>query len=99
MAGKSKSAKFYQENPESRRKKQAYDKKLNSDKKQIQKRVESNRARRQAKAAGKNVDGKDWDHSQRKFVKSSINRGRGSNGGGTGDRNARQKGAKRKPRK
>lgn len=75
-----KSAKYYANNPAARKKKQAYDKKLNSKPSQIQKRVESNRARRNAKAAGKNVKGKDYDHAVGRFVSVKKNRGRRGEG-------------------
>lgn len=77
----SKSAQFYRKNKKSREKKKAYDKKLNSKKEQIQKRVESNRARRKAKAAGKNVKNKDWDHKTGRFISVKANRGRVGEGG------------------
>lgn len=87
MAAKSKSAKYYASNPAARKRKKAYDTAFGKKKNQIQKRVESNRARRKAKAAGKNVDGMDWDHGSQRFIKSSKNRGKKS--GTKGDRNAR----------
>jgi hypothetical protein len=94
MAGKSKSAKYYASNPEARKKKNAYDQALNSRKEQVQKRVEANRARRKAKAAGKDVRGKDYNHGTKSFVKSSVNRGAKS--GTKGDRNARGGGKSKK---
>ena len=81
MATKSKSAKFYAANPESRKKKQAYDAKLNSKPEQIKKRVESNGKRREAKAAGKNIVGKDYDHATKRFTSIKANRGRKGEGG------------------
>ncbi len=77
----SKSAKYYRKNPKARKKKAATDKKINARPSQVKKRVESNRARRKAKAAGKNVRGKDYDHAVGRFVKSSTNRGRKGEGG------------------
>lgn len=89
MAAKSKSAKYYASNPEARAKKKAYDTKLNSKKEQVQKRVEANKARRQAKAAGKDVRGKDASHTKNGIVfkKSSVNRG--SKSDSSGDKRAR----------
>lgn len=81
MTAISKSAKYYRDNPEARKKKAAYDTKLNSRKEQVKKRVEANAARRKAKAAGKDIRGKDYDHSVNRFVKSSTNRGRKGEGG------------------
>lgn len=75
------SAEYYRKNPKARKKKAAYDKALNRRKAQVKKRVEANRARRKAKAAGKDVRGKDYDHATKRFVKSSTNRGRKGEGG------------------
>lgn len=85
----SKSAKYYRDNPEAREKKKKYDVALNSSKEQTQKRVESNKARRQAKAAGKDVKGKDAAHTKDgiKFKDSSKNRG--SKSDMPGDKRAR----------
>lgn len=76
-----KSAKYYRKNKSARKKKQKYDAELNKRPEQVQKRVESNRARRKAKAAGKNVKGKDYDHAVGGFVKTKTNRGRKGEGG------------------
>ena len=81
MAALSRSAKYYRRNKKAREKKKAYDKKLNSRPEQIKKRVESNRARRKAKASGKNVNGKDFDHATGKFEPIKKNRGRKGEGG------------------
>lgn len=77
---KSKSARYYANNPEARKKKAATDKKINARPEQKKKRVESNKARRQAKKAGKDVRGRDYDHAVGRFVKSSTNRGRRGEG-------------------
>lgn len=89
MAAKSKSAKYYRDNPEARKKKAATDTKINARPEQVKKRVEANKARRQAKAAGKNVTGKDASHTKNGiiFKKSSVNRG--SKSDSQGDRNSR----------
>ena len=76
-----KSARYYRENPKARKKKAATDKKINSRPSQIKKRVESNRAVRKAKAAGRSTKGKDYDHAVGRFVKTSTNRGRKGEGG------------------
>ena len=81
MTAKSKSAIFYQENPEARKKKAAYDTKLNSKKEQIKKRTEANAKRAEATKKGQNIKGKDYDHATNRFVKSSVNRGRAGEGG------------------
>lgn len=89
MAALSKSAKYYRENPEARKKKAATDKKINARPEQVKKRVEANAARRKAKAAGKDVRGKDASHTKNGIVfkKSSVNRG--SKGDSAGDKRAR----------
>lgn len=81
MPAKSKSAKYYASNPKARKKKAATDKKINARPEQKKKRAESNKKRAQAKRAGKNVRGKDYDHATNSFVKSSTNRGRKGEGG------------------
>jgi hypothetical protein len=77
----SKSADYYRKNPKARKKKAATDKKINARPSQVKKRTEANAKRRKAKAAGKNVRGKDYDHATKRFVKSSVNRGRKGEGG------------------
>lgn len=81
MAANSRSAKFYRDNPDSRRKKQAYDKKLNSRPGQVNKREESNKMRYRARRRGTNINGKDWDHATNSFVSVKTNRGRRGEGG------------------
>lgn len=83
----SKSARYYRDNPAAAKRKAAYDKKLNSRPTQVNKREESNKARYNARKNGKNIRGLDYDHSVKRFVKSSTNRGRTH--GTAGDRNAR----------
>jgi hypothetical protein len=67
--------------------KASYKKKLKEDVKRstsangLKKRAELKRIRRKAKAQGKNIAGKDYDHAVRKFVKPSVNRGRKGEGG------------------
>jgi hypothetical protein len=77
----SRSAIYYRNNPAAAKRKQAYDKKLNSRPSQVNKREESNLKRAQAKRRGTNINGKDYDHAVRRFVKSSTNRGRANEGG------------------
>jgi len=76
-----KSTNYYKKNTTARRKKAVTDTKINARPEQVKKRVEANKARRKAKAAGKNVKGKDYDHAVKKFVKTSTNRGRRGEGG------------------
>lgn len=90
------SAEYYRKNPVARKKKQAYDAKLNKDPKQVKKRVEANAARRKATKAGKNIKGKDASHTKNgiRFKESSKNRG--SKSDSKGDKNARGGGKRKK---
>ena len=63
-----------------RKRKQAYDKKFSSSPEQKKKRADCNKKRKQAKKAGKNISGKDYDHATRRFVSTSTNRGRKGEG-------------------
>ncbi len=72
---------YYRKNAAARKKKAATDKKINSRPAQVKKRTEANKARRKAKANGKNIKGKDYDHAVGRFVKSKTNRGRAGEGG------------------
>jgi regulatory protein YycI of two-component signal transduction system YycFG len=75
------STEYYRNNPEARKKKAATDKKINARPEQKKKRAESGRKRYAAKKAGKNIEGKDYDHAVKKFVPSKVNRGRKGEGG------------------
>ena len=50
-------------------------------KRRTEMRAENQRLRRAAKKAGKNVDGKDYDHNSKRFV--SVKTNRGGHGRGT----------------
>ena len=65
------------------------DKEINERPEQIKKRVEANKARRNAKKRGVNVTGKDASHTKNGIVfkKTSVNRG--SKSDSQGDKNAR----------
>jgi hypothetical protein len=76
-----KTAKYYKANPEARKKKAATDAKINKRPSQVKKRVESNKKRRDAVAAGQDIKGKDYDHAVNRFVKTKTNRGRAGEGG------------------
>lgn len=80
MAGKSKSAKYYQSHPEARKVKARKDTEINARPEQVKKRVESNKANRDAKKAGISTRG-DYDHAVGKFVPAKVNRGRKGEGG------------------
>lgn len=76
----SKSAKYYRDNPEARKKKAATDKKVNAKPAQKKKRAESGRKRTAAKKAGKNIANKDYDHATNSFTSVKANRGRKGEG-------------------
>lgn len=71
---KSTTAKFYSKNPASREKKQKYDAEFQKKPAQVKKRVEANRANREANSP--KGDKRDYDHAVKKFVPESVNRGR-----------------------
>lgn len=83
------STEYYRKHPEARKKKAETDTKVNARPEQVKKRVEANKARREAKAAGVNVKGKDASHTSKGIVfkKSSVNRG--SKSDSPGDKRAR----------
>ena len=76
MTARSQSAINYGKNAASRKKKNSTTAKKNKEPGQIAKRVESNGQRRRAKAAGRNIKGKDFDHDTGTFIASSVNRGK-----------------------
>ena len=87
--GKSKSAIHYQNNPESKAKKDAYNKEFNKKPEQKKKRAELNKYNREKGTYG-NGDGKDAAHKGNKIVgfkKASANRG--SKSDSPGDKRAR----------
>lgn len=89
-AGKKNSKYYYDKNPKSKAKKEAYQKEYNKKPSQVKKRVELNKQNRSADKKGVDRNGKDFDHAKGKYVKSSVNRGRSSKNGGTaGDKRAR----------
>jgi hypothetical protein len=81
--GKSKSARYFAENPEARKKKNEYNKEYHSTPSRIKYREELNAANRKSKTYG-NGDGKDKSHTKSgKLVseKASTNRARNGKGG------------------
>jgi hypothetical protein len=81
--GTSKSAKYFQENPEARAKKNAYNKAYHSSSERVNYRESLNKANRQDGTYG-NGDGKDKSHTKSgKLVneKASSNRARNGKGG------------------
>lgn len=83
------STNYYRKNAAARKKKAATDKKINAKPEQVKKRVEANRARRKAKAAGKDVKGKDASHTKSGIVFKDSSKNRGSKSDSAGDKRAR----------
>jgi hypothetical protein len=71
-----KTAKYYKENPEARKKRNDYQKEYNKSDKQVAKRVELNRENRKRGTYG-DKNGMDLAHTKRGYVmkKASVNRG------------------------
>lgn len=93
----SKSARYYRDNPEARKKKDAYNKEFNKKPSQRKKRSELVTERRRRGIYGEG--GKDVAHTSRGFVLKSVKANRGSNSDMAGDRRARGKGVKKIRRK
>jgi len=70
---KSRSAKFYESNPEARKKKMDYDKKYHSTEERKKYRAFLNKKNRDAGTYG-NGDGKDYDHDEKKMISHIRNR-------------------------
>ncbi len=79
----SRSAKYYQENPEARKKKNRYNKKYHSSITRRLYRAFLNRKNREAGTYG-NGDGKDWDHDEGRMISASVNRAKKDEGKKTG---------------
>ena len=78
-----KSARYYRSHPEARRKKSNYDTKFGKQPAQRKKRSELSTARRRAKAAGVNVQGRDMSHGRDGSLRpESTKRNRGRQGAG-----------------
>lgn len=67
--------------PTARRAKAARDLAYAKSRRRTKMRAENQRLRRAAKKAGKNIDGKDYDHNSKRFV--SVKTNRGGHGRGT----------------
>ncbi len=84
--GKSKSAKYFAENPEARAKKNAYNKKYHATEERKNYREGLNKANRDAGTYG-NGDGKDMSHTKKgKLTKESASKNRARNGKGDNKR-------------
>jgi|TARA_R110000803_G_scaffold78377_1_gene143531 hypothetical protein len=75
IAKKGRSATFYAKNKKSRDKKKAYDTKYHKTKLRKLYRAFLNRVNRRAGTYG-NGDGKDYDHTEKKFMSARRNRGK-----------------------
>jgi len=70
----SRSKKFYDKNPKSKKRKLEYDSKYqDNDERRAYKR-ELSRKRRKAAKRGMKIEGMDYDHATRKFIPQSLNR-------------------------
>ena len=70
----SRSKKFYDKNPKSKKRKLEYDSKYqDNDERRAYKR-ELSRKRRKAAKRGMKIEGMDYDHATRKFIPKSLNR-------------------------
>ena len=83
-------AKFYRDNPEARKKRLAYQKRYNARKAQIKRRVENNRENREEGTYG-NHDKKDVSHKGNKIVLEAQSKNRASKTNTPGDKRARGK--------
>jgi hypothetical protein len=72
-ARRSKSAKYYAENPEARDKKKEYDTEYHSTTERKKYRAFLNRKNRNAGTYG-NGDGKDYDHDEKRMISATRNR-------------------------
>lgn len=77
----SRSARYYQENPEARKKKAQYDTRYHSTTSRKKYRSFLNKKNRDAGTYG-NGDGKDWDHGVRRMISQSTNRAKKMQNGG-----------------
>jgi hypothetical protein len=83
----SRSAKYYRDNPDARKKKAQTDKKVNARPEQRKKRSELTTERRKRGIAGKG--GGDLSHTSKGLVRKSVSANRGSKSDSAGDRRAR----------
>jgi hypothetical protein len=85
---KKRTQKYYDENPEARAKKKAYDTSFNRKPKQRKKRAELNKENRRRGDYG-NGDGMDLSHTKGGLKKKPQSKNRGSKGDTSGDKRAR----------
>lgn len=90
-----KTATYYKENPEARKKRNEYQKKYNKSDTQVAKRVELNRENRRRGTYG-NGDGMDLSHTKRGFVMKRASENRGDTNDMSGDKKSRGKNERKK---
>lgn len=90
----SRTARYYRDNPEARKKHRKSSAKANKKPAAVKKRVESKRARRKARREGKDLTDLDAAHTKNGIVFKHYKKNRGSKGDSPGDKRAR--GSKRK---
>ena len=83
-------ARYYRDNPEARKKRLEYQKRYNARKSQIDRRVENNKENRERGTYG-NYDGKDVSHKGDKIVLEKESKNRASKTNTPGDKRARGK--------
>jgi hypothetical protein len=83
-------AKYYRDNPEARKKRLAYQKRYNARKAQIARRVRNNRENHKFGTYG-NYDGKDVSHKGKRIVLEKESKNRASKSNTPGDKRARGK--------
>lgn len=90
-----KTATYYKENPEARKKRNEYQKQYNKSDTQVAKRVELNRENRRRGTYG-NGDGMDVSHTKRGFVMKKASENRGDTNDMSGDKKSRGKNERKK---
>ena len=75
MCAKPKTGSKQKLSPSAAKRKADRDKKIAMTPARRKKKAENQRKRRAAKKSGKNVEGKDFDHTKKKFVSEKANRG------------------------
>jgi hypothetical protein len=86
----SRTAQFYRDNPEARKKRQEYQNKYNKKRSAVKKRVEDNKKNRQFGTYG-NGDKKDVSHKGKRVVLEAQSKNRASKSNTPGDKRARGK--------
>lgn len=83
-----KTAQYYKDNPEARKKRLAYQAEYNKKPRELAKRIELNKENRRRGTYG-NGDGKDLSHTKRGYVMKKASENRGDKNDMSGDKRAR----------